>query len=313
MKAIPENETALSLVTKLQVNSSNVDKHLDWLTRLMMQGIESTEALSAEIFPPSIIGTTEWILVQRFHTIKQIEAWQTSNEHRRLMDELTPYLNSQEVAISESIDTRGSISVAVVTHVKEGQEKPYFAYEKRYQSAQAKKPGYCGVYVQPPTGGATGTWITIIRFDSPKSMDQWFLSEERKQLVAESNQLISSTGFQNVTTSFPGWFTGEAGVGKGPPNWKTAMLILLGLYPSVMLVIKYLIPLMHAYSPAVNNFIGNILTVAFTTWITMPLFIKTFNSWLFPNQNTPKWINPLSVITILFLFAIEIAFFWRFF
>jgi antibiotic biosynthesis monooxygenase (ABM) superfamily enzyme len=228
------------------------------------------------------------------------------------MGELSPYLESKEVTLAESIDpTGGSVSIAVVTHVKEGHEKEYFAYERKYQSAQARTPGYHGAYVQPPQKSTPGSWITIIRFATSKAMDQWFASNERKELIAESNLLVSSTDFQNVATSFPGWFPSEAKAGEGPPNWKTALLILLGLYPSVMLVIKYFLPLMHGFFPALNNFIGNILTVAFTTWVTMPLFIKIYKSWLFPNPTTPKWVSPLSMLSLIFFFLLEIAFFWR--
>lgn len=307
----------VALITKLDVHASEVSSHLEWLARLMMQGVESSGALSAEIFAPLSFGASEWVLVQRFYTQEQCEAWLKSEEHRKLISELAPDLNSKKVTLSESTSSTyantGSVSVAVVTRVKEGQEQAYLAYEKQYQSAQALKPGYRGAYVQPPTQGTPGIWTTLIRFDSPITMDQWMASEERKKLVTDSSSLVTSTDFHTVTTSYPGWFPTKAAATQGPPNWKTAMLILLGLYPSVMLVIKYFLPLMHEYSPAVNNFIGNILTVAFTTWISMPLFIKIFNSWLFPDKSTPKWVSPVSVITILICFAIEVAFFWRFF
>lgn len=310
-------ETGFALVTKLEVNSSDAGKYLDWLVRLMMESVGSPGALSAEIFPPFSNGATGWVLAQRFSTSEQIEEWLKSDGHRKLMDELTPDLESKKVAVSESIDsthaTVGNVSVAVVTRVKEGQEKSYFAYERQYQSAQARAPGYRGAYVQPPTSGTAGIWTTLIRFDSPKAMDQWFASDERKKLLVESDQLVSSTDFQSVKTSFPGWFPAELNAEEGPPNWKTAMLILLGLYPSVMLVIKYFLPLMQGYSPALSNFIGNILTVAFTTWVTMPILINVYKSWLFPNESTPKWVNPLSIFTLLFFLAIEVALFWSFF
>lgn len=304
----------IALVTKLAVHTTDAGKHLEWLTRVMMLGVESAGVLSAEIIPPFSSGATGWVLVQRFSTQEQCQAWQHSDIHRMLMDEMTPYINSKEVLLSQSTDSTyantACVSVAVVTRVKTGQEKAYLAYEKQYQAAQALKPGYRGVYVQPPTHGTAGIWTTLIRFDSPQAMDQWLASEERKKLVAASSDLVASTDFHNVTTSYPGWFPSKGAAREGPPNWKTALLILLGLYPSVMLVIIYFLPLMQGYPAAVNNFIGNILTVAFTTWISMPLFIYLFNSWLFPDESTPKWINPVSVLIILVCFALEIAFFW---
>lgn len=311
MDAPLQKEKSLAFATKLVVNSRDVGKYLDWLTRLMMVGIERG-VLSAEILPPHSKESGEWVLVQRFSSPDKIEAWLKSEGRKKLLNELSPYLESKEVALSESKDSDlGSVSIAVATHVKDGREKAYFDYERRYQSAQAKMPGYHGAYVQPPKNGSVGTWVTIIRYDTQKSMNHWFNSEERKKLVAESDNLVRSTDFKNVTTSYPGWFPTEAG--EGPPNWKTALLILLGLYPSVMFVIQYVMPLLQGYPMAVNNFIGNILTVSFTTWVSMPLFIKFYNAWLFPTDKTPKWVGSVSIISLLIFYALEIAFFWRYF
>lgn len=313
----PKQEMAFTLVTKLKVNVPQTAKYLDWLTRLMMEGVESSGILSAEISPPCSCGTTEWTLIQRFATKHEMQAWLASDSHLQLMQELKDYLDRQEVVISESTDPTfaagGSVSVAVVTRVKQGQEQAYFDYEKKYQLAQAQSPGFRGTYVQPPTKMTPGIWTTIFRFDSPQAMDRWFASEKRLKLLHESDPVVRSTDFHNVTTSFPGWFPAdEASAGQGPPNWKAALLILLGLYPSVMLVIIYVLPVLQG-SMAVKNFIGNILTVAFTTWISMPFFIMVYKSWLFPKANTPQWAAPVSLLSIFVLLALEVAFFWRFF
>ena len=111
--------------------------------------------------------------------------------------------------------------------------------------------------------------------------------------------------------SFPGWFPAKETGGKGPPNWKTAALILLGLYPIVMLEIRYLNPQLHSLNPAIANFIGNSISVALTTWVTMPLSIKAFTPWLFPKKDTPAWVSPVSVVVVLVIFALEIALLWR--
>ncbi len=56
---------------------------------------------------------------------------------------------------------------------------------------------------------------------------------------------------------------------------------------------------MQNINPALANFLGNIITVALTTWVTMPIFIKSYKSWLFPDERTPKWVNPASIIAII--------------
>ena len=89
------------------------------------------------------------------------------------------------------------------------------------------------------------------------------------------------------------------------------MLILLGLYPIVMLEIRYLNPALHGVPAAAANFIGNIISVALTTWVTMPLAIKAFTPWLFPKKETPTWVSPVSFALLLVIFALEIALLWR--
>lgn len=89
------------------------------------------------------------------------------------------------------------------------------------------------------------------------------------------------------------------------------MLILLGLYPIVMLEIRFLNPTLHGVPSAIANLIGNCISVALTTWVTMPLLIKAFTPWLFPKKETPSWVSPVSIAVLVAIFAIEVALLWR--
>ncbi|HIA52763.1 MAG TPA: hypothetical protein EYN91_11850 [Candidatus Melainabacteria bacterium] len=302
-------------LTKMSVKCSDVGAHVDWLTRLMMVGVGSGSVLSAEIIPSSTPDENEWTLVQRFHDHNLLAEWQAGSDRLKLLEELAPKVEAKEVALNEAVTstygTVGSVAVAIVTEVKPGLEAPYREFEKQFQSAQAKRRGYRGVYLQPPTKKTPNVWTTLIRFDSPDALDEWFVSDERKRLLTLAEPVVNSTEFQSVTGSFPGWFPSQEKGQKGPPNWKTALLILLGLYPIVMLEIRFLNPQLHSLNSAVANFIGNAISVALTTWVTMPLLIKAFTPWLFPKKDTPKWVSPVSLALLVAVFAIEIALLWR--
>ena len=58
---------------------------------------------------------------------------------------------------------------------------------------------------------------------------------ERKALLSETREFIESEELMRLATAFPGWVPIDPLTGEGPPNWKTAMLVLLGLFPIVML------------------------------------------------------------------------------
>jgi uncharacterized protein len=101
--------------------------------------------------------------------------------------------------------------------------------------------------------------------------------------------------------------------GKGPPNWKTALLVTLGLFPIVMLEMRFLSPILASMGlhSSLAIFIGNCISVAGTTFVTMPLFIRWFGWWLFTDKKTPAWITPAGVGLLTVLFAIEVGALWH--
>ena len=138
----------------------------------------------------------------------------------------------------------------IITQVKPGKEAAYREWETKIQQAQSKFPGYRGAYVQPPVAGELG-WTTLMRFDTAKQLDTWLKSPERAALVKEAESLVDYAHLQRMGTSFPGWFPTDPKTGKGPPNWKAAMLVLLGLFPIVMLETRFL-------TASRESFIGNV-------------------------------------------------------
>ncbi len=309
MTTATPNDAVTIHITQLDIHSPDVGGHVDWLARMMMVGVDGYGVLSAEIIPPATHDETKWTLVQRFHKPEDIEKWRVSTHREKLLAELQPHLASNHVSLSENVDstygTVGNVAVAVVTHVKPGHDSAYCQCEQKFQSLQSRSAGYRGAYIQPPTSGTPGLWTTIIRFDNAEALDEWFQSSERQKLLDESAKHVESTDFQTVATSYPGFFSKESG-GKGPPNWKTALLILLGLYPVVMLEIHYVNPLLTSLSSPIANFITMIGSVVATTWGTMPAFIKLYSSWLFPTKQTPAWVGPASLASLVFLFVIEV-------
>jgi uncharacterized protein len=111
----------------------------------------------------------------------------------------------------------------------------------RIQVAQAKYGGYRGMYLQPPAE-KDGLWTAIIRFDTAEHFEAWMNSPERAELLSESKVFIEQEQLLRLATSFPGWVPINPLTGKGPPNWKTALLVILGVFPVVMLEIRFLSP-----------------------------------------------------------------------
>jgi len=208
-----------------------------------------------------------------------------------------------------SSDSQQGGTEVVVTQIKPGSEIAYRAFADRFIRAQAAFPGYLGSFIQPPLTEGAG-WTTTIRFDTGAHLDDWMNSPQRAALVQESEPLVLGFQTQRIDASFPGWVPADPATGKAPSKWKTAALVLLTLFPVVMLELRFLNPLLRSLHPALATFIGNGLSVALTTWPLMPLAIRAFRPWLFP-EGQPRGRVLAMPFVLAAGYAIEIAALWR--
>lgn len=258
-----------------------------------------------------------WTVILNFDSEESLLEWKRSEERAVLLHEVIPLLDGGTFQETLRTEAEGTLPDAEVTEVifskvKSGMGDHYREWAARIQVAQAKCPGYRGMYLQPPAGGSDGYWTSILRYDSTEHLEAWMKSLERKLLIAETKEFIESEDLMRLATSFPGWVPVDPMTGKGPSNWKTAMLVLLGLFPIVMLEMKFLNPVLSALGihASLAIFIGNVISVSITSFFTMPGFVRSFGWWLLPHTNSAS-ITARGVKILITLFALEVVFLWK--
>jgi len=273
--------------------------------------------ISSDMVPPRTGHPEEpWTILLNFESEEDVKKWQESPERGRILGELVPLLVGgnfgETVKVGGSAEAPGAeVTEVIFSKVRPGKADVYREWAARIQAAQAKYPGYRGMYLQPPPHGKEdGHWTSILRFDSAAHLEAWMNAPERKKLLAETKGFIESEELMHLATAFPGWVPIDPMTGKGPPNWKTAMLVLLGLFPIVMLELKFLSPVLghlglHA---SLATFIGNAISVAMTSFWTMPFFVARFGWWLFPKNDSTATARGLGILSLLY--ALEIAVLW---
>jgi uncharacterized protein len=302
--------SAAILLAKFHLRPGAENEFTAWQAKALTRAAGCEGFLNSEMTPAS---ADSWTCTLRFRNIGNVDAWRNSPTWHNLVRDAQSFLaekTSIEIEVREAGPDGGVVEV-IVTKVRPGKEGAYRRWETRIQQAQSKFPGYKGSYVQPPIAGELG-WTTLMRFDSAEQLDTWLKSPERAALLREAQPLIDYAHLQRMDTSFPGWFPTDPSTGQGPPNWKAAMLVLLGLFPIVMLEARFLSPRTAGLNSSLAMFIGNTISVALTTWLTMPLFIKGLGWWLFPKSEGSKLrVNIAGTALILVLFAIEVAALWH--
>jgi uncharacterized protein len=267
--------------------------------------------------PPSGKPELPWTIIVNFDSEASLAAWKQSAERGKILGEVVPLVDGGNFGETVSTDGTGAIPGTEVTEVifskvRPGMADRYREWAARIQAAQAKYRGYRGMYLQPPAGGGDGHWTSILRYDSAEHLEAWMNAPERRAFLSETREFIESEELIRLATAFPGWVPIDPMTGEGPPNWKAAMLVLLGLFPIVMLEMKFLSPILanlgiHA---SLGTFIGNAISVALTSFLTMPLFVNWFGWWLFPKGDASA-VTLKGAGILCVLFALEVIALWR--
>lgn len=184
-------------------------------------------------------------------------------------------------------DPDAGVTLVASHHVRPGKESEFERTTKDFMAAEATFPGYRGTEVIRPVPGVQEEWITLIRFDDQEHMHAWLASDQRQVLLDRLTSSVARLDVQEIGGSFGSWFARDEDGGRPSPNWKQAMAVLLMLYPAVMLISKYLSPLLtDAGLPLYAAiFVGNVVSVAALTWILMPLATRVLKAWLAPQAS----------------------------
>lgn len=312
--------TATVLILSVNVRPGLEKAFFDWQLEYHKAIASFPGFSSSDVIPPPNDASNDWTIVLNFASNRDLTDWNDSLQSKKLAVVAQRFLNGTDLvqSVSEVAATEAqgsSVTEAIFSSVKPGMEEAYRDWTFKIQAAQAKYPGYRGTYLQPPTTSRGRNWTTLLRYASASELERWMSSSERAQLLKESRQFIDNEEYMQFGTAFPGWVPVRQKDGETASAWKIAFLVLLGLFPVVMLEIGFLSPQLSKlhWNVSVETFIGNAISVALTSFITVPMFIKWFDWWLFPMKEKSKSIMVKGVLVLAALFALEIVFFaWLF-
>lgn len=67
-----------------------------------------------------------------------------------------------------------------------------------------------------------------------------------------------------------------------PPKWKSAVLVLLAIYPMIIFLPGLLEPILKMFPEWLGRLFSVMLAVTLMTWIVMPVLNRLFKKWLEP-------------------------------
>ena len=272
---------------------------------------------------PGYIGTEETpppdrsgdaTIVYRFDAVEHLRQWLDSPVRRHLVEQgsvLFDELPTQQVLVGDDDGPRPA--TVVVSHaVAQVDEAAFLAWQHRMTVAESRYPGFRGSELFRPVPGVQDEWTAVYRFASTDELEHWLSSDARRDLLAEGER-FRDFRLRTITNAFGSWFppSDRGGQADGPPSWKTALSVLVGLYPTVVLLTLAISALWKGAPLWASLLVGNVASVALLTWVVMPVVTWALGSWLAPRPDAAQPRTDLiGVLASVAFLAAAAAVFW---
>jgi antibiotic biosynthesis monooxygenase (ABM) superfamily enzyme len=249
----------------------------------------------------------DWAVEVTFRDSDLLDAWLDGAERQAVLRE--GETQGWWRCASDLIVTRGeppAANVSIFLHsVTPGKEAEFITAQSELTRSISAFPGYEGTAVFPADSSGQ-QWMSVLRFRSADQLTQWMRSRERQ--VALPRLRGGLTGdFAELAHSAPFGSTIRVADGQTriTPAWKTAMLVLLCLYPTVMLLSKWLSPALGqlGVSRPVSVFAGNVVSIVALQWLLVPAVSRPFRRWLDPIDGASTRISMAGAAAIAVAYA----------
>ncbi|MGB3485904.1 MAG: hypothetical protein WBB07_27250 [Mycobacterium sp.] len=249
-------------------------------------------------------GARERAAAITFDTPDHLNDWLGSPEHR----EAFAMGNAEGVLSSSSVllvgdGTRLPPGTAVFRHdVIPDRTTEFIAAEEQIAQATAKCAGFDSLILLSPLPGQD-QWMSILSFHTDGQLATWLASEERAQRVPYLRSTLTKDF--SIDAPFGSILRVTDGKPRVTPKWRTAMLIVLVLYPTAMTVTHLIAQFWseHGAHPWLSTWLTQVVCVAAMTYALMPLATRAFARWLDPVTGGSLRVSATGALVVLACYA----------
>jgi antibiotic biosynthesis monooxygenase (ABM) superfamily enzyme len=141
--------------------------------------------------------------------------------------------------------------------------------------------------------------VPRLRGDDAAALRHWLDSPERAAWTAKLPPEVADFRLKTFSGGFGPWFAGLVDADAPLPRWKMALSVLLGLYPTVMLLVVLLAPHTQALGLAVSMLLSNVASCVILEWLGMPAVRFVLRPWLRASGNRSGTVTVVGTALIL--------------
>jgi uncharacterized protein len=313
----PAAARPVTIITQTRVLPDRNDDFAAWQRRTSDVVASFPGFVDHQVIPPDPPQQVDWVILQKFTTGEQAQAWLRSPQRLRLLKDVQPLLVGHDdvhiIECDEAAKPADAVSAVISMEIKPGQEEAYRVWNQHITAAETQYPGFQGHRLNPPIPGVQDDWVTILTFDSEAHLDAWLNSPERHKLLDEATPFSEGVHARKVRTGFDQWFQ-VAGAAQAP-IWKLNMLTLLALYPVVFLFGYFVqTPILMGRLGVpffLALFIANLTGVVILNWVA-PWVSGRFGWWTQPAGSETRQRTLLGIAIVVGLYVLLLVVFSQF-
>lgn len=268
-----------TVVVARRVKSGHEHEFEKWQRRLTAVAKTAPGHMGVEIQSPNLQHPGEWVVIYQFADREKLDQWLESPERRSILAQGQHLIEGQprQQVIALANHDSPVTGIASFRLTDEGFDK-FDELNLRLLEAMSAFPGFLRSERFEAIQGEQDETIVTFSFASREQLDAWLNSDVRRSLLAELEPFLQTARTVNVVGGFAGWF--DRPDEPAVKRWKQASLVLMGLYPTALVLTILRTSLLPDLGLAFNVLLANIAGVALLTWIVMPLLTRVFDGWL---------------------------------
>jgi hypothetical protein len=151
--------------------------------------------------------------------------------------------------------------------------------------------------------------MSILSFHTDDQLSAWLASDERAQRVPHLRAHLTKDF--TVDAPFGSILRVQDGRPRVTQKWRTAMLIVLVLYPTAMIVTRFIAPFWVGLGahPWLSTWLTQVMCVAAMTYALMPFATRAFARWLDPVAGSSVKVSVAGAAVVLAVYTVWLTLF----
>lgn len=175
--------------------------------------------------------------------------------------------------------SQAPVTTVFKRRVRAGSEARYEDWLTGIARAAARFPGNQGTTILRPTERGS-EYVAITQFETKESLVAWLRSADRASWMSELRAIGVCHEDVSTLVGMERWFTLSQSARAGPPRYKMAALVLLGLYPLLLVLDVLLGPLLSDLPRPVGLLASLLVSVSTMVGFVLPWLTRVFDRWL---------------------------------